>query len=189
MSSLFDKIEVFFTNYYHTFSVITNILIAIGTIGAVIYSISITINSNKNKFKFSFSDDARLFDDKTGNHLEIKYIYLNIVNAGNKIAKITGWGMFYKNSKWCFFLQPNDDYVKIAMKGYNEAFEPGNDINLYYEYNTFCNVVKKYCDNKIIKYNAIPKIFVKDSIGKIYKIKTKKIALDYIKDISFSINI
>ena len=164
------NMETFFSNYYHTFSIITNILTAIGTIGAVLCTMLLSIRNNKPRFKYIFSDNTRLIANN-GDNFERLYISLNISNVGNRTAKISAWGVHSKK-QLSFLLSANDVYAKTAMRKNRDLIEPGDDITLYFEYDKFCEIIKKMVTESYIKINEDIELFVRDNYGNEALIKT-----------------
>lgn len=166
---------------YEILSLIITGLGVMATFAAVIVALWQTKFANKKKLKCSFSEGNALFNIYTDEHK--LYVSMDVINIGNKKVILEAWGI-KTNNHWNQILTswPEEDYFdKCVSIKTPYTLEPECRVSFSYEKELFLNFIFRKIKEGEIDANKKILFFIKDSTGRIYKIKSKKKANAYLE--------
>lgn len=160
-------------------TVIISLLGAVATFGAVVVALWQTKYANRKKLKCKFSDECSVYN--SSNKAFKEFVYMSITNIGNKTVTINLWGVLTtKTDGFAFFTALSGDPIdkQLSVKT-PYRLEPEESINFYFDRQDFASQIKHEIEEKRINKNKKLRLFVSDSTGKKYIVKSSKLAFEY----------
>lgn len=157
-----------------------------GTVGSLVTAVAIflalwqTKYPYKKKLILEFSDCTRIAMYTTTDFPPL--VSLNISNLGNRDIYIQEWGyvLHKKNRVQLFSQLPSDKFPAPIRKALFQELplqlSVEKAITLYFEQRLFLNSIADSVRKKSLKEQQKIKIYVRDSAGKLYYVKTQKTA-------------
>lgn len=162
-------------------TVIISLLGAVATFSAVVVALWQTKYANRKKLKCKFSDKCSVYNPS--NNAFKEYVYMSVTNIGNKIITINLWGILTtKTEGFALFTALSGDPIdkQLSVKT-PYRLDPEENINFYFDRQDFASQIKHEIEEKRINKNKKLRLFVSDSTGKKYIVKSLKSALEYTK--------
>ena len=166
---------------YEILSLIITGLGVVATFAAVIVALWQTKFVNKKKLKCGFVEGNELFNIYTDEHK--LYVSMDIINIGNKKVVLEAWGI-KTNDHWNQILTswPKEDYFdKCVSVETPYTLEPECRVSFSYDKELFLKFISQKIKENEMDANKKILFFIKDSTGRIYKIKSKKKASEYLE--------
>lgn len=164
-----------------------------GTIGAIMTAIAVfvalwqTKYPYKKKLKIKFSDCTRVM---TQDNIDFpKLVSLSISNIGNRDIYIQEWGIILdRKNRMKFFPEISSEKFPILIR--KSLFPPlplllpvEKTATLYFEQKLFLDAILKCVKEKTLKEKDKAKIYVIDSAGNQYYVKTRKCVKQLLLDL------
>lgn len=159
--------------FWTAFGAIGGIIGAFATAAAVVVALWQIKYTNKKKVKLNFSDS--IVASAQGAKAQERFVSLHIMNVGNREIMICGWGYDFHNKKGHALIGYTYDQLENIMNPrfpYKLSIE--NAVNLYWRYQYFIQNLMEDVSKGNLSENRRLIFFVVDSVGKSYKVKSKR---------------
>lgn len=162
------------TLFWTAFGAIGGTLGAIATTSAVIVALWQTKHAERKKLKLAFSDSMVMVAQ--GSSIpEETFISLSIVNIGNRSVIIQNWGFDYHKKGNHALVGVNQSRLALALNPHlPHELSLENRADLYLEKKYFTKNLQEGIEKNLLKPWFKLTLFVTDSTGKVYRIKSKK---------------
>lgn len=165
--------------FWTAFGAIGATLGAFATAAAVIVALWQVKHNEMKKLRLKFTDSMILYDRV----LESKqpFISLNITNIGNRDVIIDKWGFVYYEKNGYGLIGFNQSSIEQQINPilpYKLKIE--ETMSLYWELAFFIECIKPEIETGHLRSNRKIAFFAADSTGRMYKVKTAKVAREYI---------
>lgn len=153
------------------FTAIFQAIGAIGTLLAVIVALWQTKYTNRKRLKLSFTEVGSIV---FANSKSMALVTLTISNIGNRAVTIQNWGFVLTKKRQAMVLQdPNNTILKAVNTLLPRKIDPEETINLVITADDFIQNIENYVQKGIYNDNQKIKVFCTDSVGNIYKTRTR----------------
>ena len=164
--------------FWTAFAAIGQAVGAIATAAAVIVTLWQIKYANRKRLRLSFSDKNVLFSEN-GN-FEFHFVNLTVTNIGNRNVIIKNWGIKV-SKKQNLLIVPDikNPIVKMIQKPLPCTLEPEESMDLVFDIKLFLG--KQVKDGVFSEKDKLT-LYVTDSTGKMYFVKSEKTIKKYIDD-------
>ena len=167
--------------FWAAFAAIGQAVGAIATSVAVIITLWQIKYANKKRLKLRFWDKNVVFSEN-GN-LEFHFVNLTVTNIGNRNVIIKNWGIkVSKKQNLLIVPDMKNPIVKMIQKPLPCTLEPEETIDLVLDIKLFLNNLRKQVKESVFSEKENLILYVVDSTGKMYFVKSEKSIKKYIDD-------
>ncbi len=133
------------------------------------------------KVKLNFFDKNIVFAEN-GN-LEVHFVNLSVSNIGNRNVVVEGWGIKVSREKVLLFMPDiKNPIYKAIQKPLPYILEPEQSIDLVFDLKMFIRNLRNEVEKGVLKESNKITVYISDSTGKKYYLKSKKTIQQYIAD-------
>ena len=167
--------------FWAAFAAIGQAVGALATSVAVIVVLWQIRYANRKKVKMRFSDKNVVFSEN-GN-LEFHFVNLTVTNIGNRNIIVRNWGIKV-SKKQNLLIVPDiaNPIVKAIQKQLPCTLEPEESLDLVFDIKLFLRNLREQIKNGTFEETDKLTLYMVDSTGKEYCIRSNKIISKYIKD-------
>ena len=167
--------------FWTAFAAIGQAVGAIATAAAVIVTLWQIKYANRKRLRLSFSDKNVVFSEN--GDLEFHFVNLTVTNIGNRNVIIKNWGIkVSKNQNLLIVPDIKNPIIKMIQKPLPCTLEPEESMDLVFEIKLFLrNLREQVKDGRFSEKDKLT-LYVTDSTGKMYFVKSKKTIKKYIDD-------
>lgn len=167
--------------FWTAFAAIGQAVGAISTAAAVIVTLWQIKYANRKRLRLSFSDKNVVFSEN-GN-LEFHFVNLTVTNIGNRNVIIKNWGIIV-SKKQNLLIVPDikNPIVKMIQKPLPCTLEPEESMDLVFEIKLFLRNLREQVKDGVFSEKDKLTLYVVDSTGKMYFVKSEKTIKKYIDD-------
>ena len=167
--------------FWTAFAAIGQAVGAIATAAAVIVTLWQIKYANRKRLRLSFSDKNVLFSEN-GN-FEFHFVNLTVTNIGNRNVIIKNWGITV-SKKQNLLIVPDikNPIVKMIQKPLPCTLEPEESMDLVFDIKLFLRNLRKQVKDGVFSEKDKLTLYVTDSTGKMYFVKSEKTIKKYIDD-------
>ena len=168
---------------YEIWSLIIGAVGALATFSAVVVALWQTKYANRKRLKCCFIENNTVC---SANFNQLKsYVGMDITNIGNKKVIVNSWGIKTQN-KFLLILTDiekmdnSDDFDKALSIKTPYSLDVEQNVTFFYARDLFCKRIQELIESGEIQNDKPVQFIVRDSTGKRYKVKSKKIAQTYL---------
>lgn len=167
--------------FWTAFAAIGQAVGAIATAAAVIVTLWQIKYANRKRLRLSFSDKNVVFSEN-GN-LEFHFVSLTVTNIGNRNVIIKNWGIKV-SKKQNLLIVPDikNPIVKMIQKPLPCTLEPEESMDLVFDIKLFLRNLREQVKDGVFSEKDKLTLYVMDSTGKMYFVKSEKTIKKYIDD-------
>lgn len=167
--------------FWTAFAAIGQAVGAIATATAVIVTLWQIKYANRKRLRLSFSDKNVVFSEN-GN-LEFHFVNLTVTNIGNRNVIIKNWGIKV-SKKQNLLIVPDikNPIVKMIQKPLPCTLEPEESMDLVFDIKLFLRNLREQIKDGVFSEKDKLTLYVVDSTGKMYFVKSEKTIKKYIDD-------
>lgn len=167
--------------FWTAFAAIGQAVGAIATAAAVIVTLWQIKYANRKRLRLSFSDKNVVFSEN-GN-LEFHFVNLTVTNIGNRNVIIKSWGIKV-SKKQNLLIVPDikNPIVKMIQKPLPCTLEPEESMDLVFDIKLFLRNIREQIKDGVFSEKDKLTLYVVDSTGKMYFVKSEKTIKKYIDD-------
>ena len=139
--------------------------------------------ANRKRLKCRFIENNTLCNANFSQHKS--YVGMDITNIGNKKVIVASWGI--KTPKKFLLILTDieklnnaDQFDKAISVKTPYNLDAEQNVTFFYAKDLFCNQIQNLIESGEIKKDKPVQFLVRDSTGKIYKVKSKKPASAYL---------
>lgn len=168
---------------YEIWSLIIGAVGAVATFSAVIVALWQTKYVNQKRLKCCFIENNTVCSANFNHHKS--YVGMDITNIGNKKVIVNSWGIKTQN-KFLLILTDiekmdnSDDFDKALSIKTPYSLDVEQNVTFFYARDLFCKRIQELIESGEIQNDKPVQFIVRDSTGKRYKVKSKKIAQTYL---------
>ncbi|MCH5250884.1 MAG: hypothetical protein J1E98_13165 [Lachnospiraceae bacterium] len=167
--------------FWNAFAAIGQAVGAIATAAAVIVTLWQIKYANRKRLRLSFSDKNVVFSEN-GN-LEFHFVSLTVTNIGNRNVIIKNWGIKV-SKKQNLLIVPDikNPIVKMIQKPLPCTLAPEESMDLVFDIKLFLRNLREQIKDGVFSEKDKLTLYVVDSTGKMYFVKSEKTIKKYIDD-------
>ncbi|MDD7404039.1 MAG: hypothetical protein SO170_06155 [Butyribacter sp.] len=167
--------------FWTAFAAIGQAVGAIATSAAVIVTLWQIRYANRKKVKMRFSDKNVVISEN-GN-LEFHFVNLTVTNIGNRNIIVRNWGIkVSKKQNLLIVPDMTNPIVKAIQKQLPCTLEPEESLDLVFDIKLFLRNLREQLKNGTFKEKDKLTLYMLDSTGKEYCIRSDKTIKKYIED-------
>ena len=167
--------------FWTAFAAIGQAVGTIATATAVIVTLWQIKYANRKRLRLSFSDKNVVFSEN-GN-LEFHFVNLMVTNIGNRNVIIKNWGIkVLKKQNLLIVPDTKNPIVKMIQKPLPCTLEPEESMDLVYDIKLFLRNLREQVKDGVFSEKDKLTLYVVDSTGKMYFVKSEKTIKKYIDD-------
>ena len=167
--------------FWTAFAAIGQVIGAIATALAVIITLWQIKFANRKKVKMTFSDNNVVFSEN-GN-LEFHFVCLSVSNIGNRNIIVQNWGIkVSKKQNLLIVPDVKNPIIKMIQKPLLYTLEPEQSMDLLFDIKLFVKNLQEQVDQGTFRNTDKIMLYVVDSVGKKYYLKSRKTIKQYIVD-------
>ena len=155
-----------------------------GTVGALATAAAVIVALWQTKYNFKKKVDVKFSDCAVAVNTDSikKMICLEAINVGNRDVIIQSWGIKLNKEKQFLFYTylAEDEFLKSLNKPFPYTLKVEESMSLYYPLDFFYQQIADFLKSKEIAPSKRIELFIKDSTGKEYAVKTLKTAKEYV---------
>ena len=169
------------TLFWAAFAAIGQVAGAIATAAAVIITLWQIQYANRKKVKMNFSDNNVILSENGS--IELHFVNLSVSNIGNRNIIVHNWGIKV-SKKQNLLIVPDikSPIYNMIQKPLPCTLQPEQSLDLVFDIKLFVKNLKEQVDKGIFKDTDKLTLYISDSTGKKYFLKSRKTIQQYIND-------